>query len=169
MNGYSSIRPVILNTEVLLTRHRLEIVKKQLRILVADRNRHIRDFVKRELSAQHHEVILVSNVRDILRLARQKPGFDLIIVDPYFPELDHPIRFRRVTEQIGSTPVVLHTYLSSADCAELTGPRVSLIEKNGNSIDRLKQIILNIQAGVPPFGTIPEESPSLVKSNKVQT
>jgi len=127
-------------------------VKTALKILVAERNRHVREFLRRELFADYHEVILASRVADIHQAMRYHGPFDLIVLDPDLPELESLFLIRKLLHQINDTPVILHTCSSSADYSVFSGPRVSVVEKNGDSIERIQRIITIIQAWTDPVG-----------------
>jgi len=126
-------------------------VKKELRILIADRNRHVRDYLKRELSREHHEVLLADSVDEIMRLVRQQQPFNLIILDPDLPDMDNPLLLKRILGRMKHTPVIMHTYQSNITEGSFEDFQVSLIEKKGNSIENIKKIITNIQLDLEPF------------------
>jgi DNA-binding NtrC family response regulator len=125
-------------------------VKTALKILVAERNRHVREFLRRELFADHHQVHLASRVADIHKAMRNHGPFDLVILDPDLPELESLFLIRKLLHQVKETPVILHPRSSSIDCSVLSGPRVSVVEKNGDSIERIERIISIIQAWTEP-------------------
>lgn len=123
----------------------LRVMNMALCILVADRNRHVRDFIRRELSIDRHKVFEAGTIRELLGLISQKSCFDLIIFDPCFPGLEDPQQLQRVMDQVKPAPVIIHTCLNSLEGLRLEDPRVSLLEKSGNSIERIKQLILKMQ------------------------
>ncbi|MFH2132774.1 MAG: response regulator [bacterium] len=126
-------------------------MKKELRILIADRNRHVRDYLKRELSREHHEVLLADGVDEIMRLVQQQQPFNLIILDPDLLDMDNPSLLKRILGRMKQTPVIMHTYQSNITDEPFEDFQVSLIEKKGNSIENIKNFITNIQLDREPF------------------
>jgi DNA-binding NtrC family response regulator len=110
-------------------------------ILIADRNRHVRDFLKRELSAAGYRLQLAKDGREVLRWVRSGELFDLIILDPDLPDAGEIKILKTLQAQMPSVPIVIHTFL--ADYTQLPTDIGSLatVVKNGDSIDNLKKVV----------------------------
>ena len=115
-------------------------------ILIADRNRHVRDFLKRELSAVGYHLQLAKDGREVLRWIRSGELFDLIILDPDLPDAGEIKILKTLQTQMSSIPIVIHTFL--ADYTQLPDDIRSMatVVKNGNSIDNLKKVVAQILA-----------------------
>ena len=59
---------------------------KGITILIADRNRHVREFLKRELAAVGYRVRLAKNGREVLNWVNHYPPPDLLILDLNLPD-----------------------------------------------------------------------------------
>lgn len=113
-------------------------------ILIADRNRHIRDFLKREMSAAGYRLQLAKDGREVLKWIGSGALFDLIILDPDLPDAGEIRILKALQSQIPAIPVVIHTFLS--DYTQLPADMTSLaiVDKNEDSIDNLKKVIAHI-------------------------
>jgi len=125
---------------------------RPLTILIADRNPHVRDFLQRELTADGHRVRLAENGRQLIRLAAQLRPLDLIILDPDLPDSDTPGLLTELLGQTPPLPVVLHSCTPDYENTSARAIRLIFIEKKGNSIERLKQVISGIAARDPQAG-----------------
>ena len=61
-------------------------MKQGFTILIADRNPHIREFLRREMMAEGYRARLAKNGREVLRLVYQRGPLDLLILDPDLPD-----------------------------------------------------------------------------------
>ncbi|MBW1738006.1 MAG: response regulator [Deltaproteobacteria bacterium] len=59
---------------------------KKFTILIADRNRNVREFLKREMIAEGYRVRLAKNGQEVLKLAYQHGPLDLLILDMDLPD-----------------------------------------------------------------------------------
>lgn len=115
-------------------------------ILIADRNPRIRRFLKRELTAAGYRVRLVDNGKELLQLVYSGLKIDLLILDPDFPCRDAIDLSRKITARIPQLPVVLHSVRSAEELQDFGGGHIVHIEKNGNSVELLKETIHTILA-----------------------
>ena len=109
-------------------------------ILIADPNPHVRGFLKREMTAAGYDVKLAINLQELLYLAFQHNAVDLIIVDPDFPNVSVHDLLTRLTNRIPAIPVVVHTHDVSVGNDLEKEADLLIVEKRGNSIERLKQL-----------------------------
>jgi len=125
-------------------------VNRPLTILIADRNPNVRDFLRREVTADGHRVRLAQTGRQLIRLAALLRPLDLIILDPDLPDTDATGLLTELRAKTSSLPVILHSYTADYEKDGTIVKNAIFIEKQGNSIERLKQIIAEIGAGKPP-------------------
>jgi len=121
-------------------------------ILIADRNPHIRDFLSRELADCGYHVRSVHDANDLLRLICSDNSIDLLVLDPDFPCLDNHELAQIIAGRIPQIPVVLHCVPGSEDCLSPDNGGVVRIEKNGRSVETLKESIgriLGLRAPAP--------------------
>ena len=113
-------------------------------ILIADRNRHVRAFLKREMSAAGYRLQLAKDGREVLSWIRSGEFFDLIILDPDLPDAGEVKILKTLQSQRPAIPVVIHTFLS--DFAQLPADMrsLTLVVKNGDSVDNLKRVVAHL-------------------------
>jgi len=117
---------------------------RRFTILAADRNPHVRDFLKREMTAEGFQVDLAKNAREVLERVYQNESIDLVIIDPDMPDASQEELLAQLSDRIPNLPVVIHSF--STDYAyQKKGPSdVTFVEKEGKSIEALKRIVMEI-------------------------
>ncbi|MFC1489330.1 response regulator [Thermodesulfobacteriota bacterium] len=119
-------------------------MKQEFNILIADKNPHVREFLKREMIADGYRVHLAQNAQQLLKWVYHHKHLDLLIIDPDFPDTDVSPLLRKLQEQFPFLPVVVHAFLvddsghSDILCA------FPFVEKQGGSIEHLKKVVSNI-------------------------
>lgn len=113
-------------------------------ILIADRNRHVREFLKREMLADGYRVELASNGREVLEWIYRRHPLDLLILDLDLPGVGETSLFERLQNRVPTLPVVVHTFLSEYISHPAVLSSAALVEKKGNNIDRLKQVVYDV-------------------------
>jgi DNA-binding NtrC family response regulator len=128
-------------------------------ILIADRNRRVRDFLKREMLKEGFGVYLAENAGELIYEALNRNPLDLIIVDPDFPGAQTTDLLRELQRRCPPVPVVVHTHYVNSwpEAAGCSGAgRCLVIEKGGSSVEKLKQVasqMLNLNRGDPEQGS----------------
>lgn len=117
---------------------------KSNNILVADRNPHIRNFLRRELAACGYRVFMVENAKNLLKLIYSRSRIDLLILDPDFPGMEVIGTASKIANRIPQLPVVLFSIMGNDDISAFNAGNIFLVEKNGQSIDILKAVIQDI-------------------------
>ncbi len=113
-------------------------VSRPYKILVADRNPHVRRFLSRELSAAGFQVEAAASAKRLMEALGDEAGPDLLVVDPDLPDAESPALLAQICERWPAVPVVIHTFF-----CELTEQPQNLawtaacVEKNANSSDML--------------------------------
>jgi len=130
-----------------------EAVKRMFTILVADRNPHIRDFLKRELANDGFKVHLAKSAAEVLDWAFGPERLDLLILDPDLPDLKDEQLYEKLDSRIPALPVVIHGFLPVDDQWSEILDTLGFVEKMGNSIEPLKTLIYNL---LPNDGPSPE-------------
>ena len=119
-------------------------MKRKFAILVADRNPHVREFLKRELTAEGYQVRLAKSGKEVLRWVYDKHPLDLLILDLDLPDGIEPALLKKIEDRIPALPVVLHGFFSDyADHPNVLGSAV-FVEKRGNSVEQLKKVVLKL-------------------------
>jgi len=113
------------------------------KILIADRNRHVRDFLRRELTAEGYRVEVAADGREILHRINGNDPPHLLILDLEIPYLDEPELWDRLKERQPPLPLVIHTLLPQYP-TNLTLPlAAAFLEKKGD-MDLLKTVVAEV-------------------------
>ena len=87
-------------------------MKEQYKILIADRNPHVREFLKREMEAEGYDVRLAKNGREVLTWAYHQEQIDLLILDLNLPDENELCIPEKLQDRIPALPVVVHGFFS---------------------------------------------------------
>ena len=129
----------------------VSFVAKSCKILIADRNRHVRDFLRRELSAEGYEVEVARDGREVLSRINGDDPPHLLILDLEIPYLDEPEVWARLKDRQPALPVVIHTFLVEYP-TNLTLPiAAAFLEKKGDT-DLLKTVVAEVIEKYYPQG-----------------
>jgi CheY-like chemotaxis protein len=113
------------------------------KILIADRNRHVRDFLKRELTAEGYEVEVAADGREVLSRINDKDPPHLLILDLETPYLDEPDVWDILKKLQPPLPLIIHTLLPQYP-TNLTLPMTAaFLEKRGDT-DLLKAVVADV-------------------------
>ncbi len=118
-------------------------VAEQCKILIADRNRHVREFLRRELRAEGYRVEVAGDGREVLKLLESDEPPHLLILDLEIPNLDELEIWARLQDRQPPLPVVVHTFLPEYP-TRLTFPMAAaFLEKQGDT-DHLKGTVAEV-------------------------
>jgi len=121
----------------------VSFVANVCKILIADRNRHVRDFLRRELSAEGYRVEVARDGREVLGRIHGDDPPQLLILDLEIPYLDEPEVCARLQDRQPPLPVVIHTFLPESP-TNLTLPIAAVfLEKKGDT-DQLKAVVAEV-------------------------
>ncbi len=115
-------------------------LNSKFRILIADRNRHVREFLRREFLEAGYRVEVARDGREILQKADGGKSIHLLILDPETPYVGELEVLSRIREYHPGLPVVIYTFPGeSAEIAGLDQAAVRL-DKDGDT-ERLKAAV----------------------------
>jgi DNA-binding response OmpR family regulator len=104
----------------------------------------VRDFLRRELSAEGYEVALAGDGGQILAEMERENGMDLLVFDLEMPDADSSNIFEKIQKRRVPLPVVIHTFLTEESERDFSLNKGEIcIEKSGN-IDLLKTAIADM-------------------------
>lgn len=118
-------------------------MKKMFSILIADKNSNVRDFLRRELSAEGYEVAVAEDGGRILAEIERENGVDLIVFDLEMPDADSSKIFEKTRKRRPPLPVIVHTFLTEESERNNLGNSEIYIEKSGN-VGHLKAAIADM-------------------------
>jgi len=119
-------------------------VERKYTILIADRNPHVREFLRRELTAAGYRILLADKGRDVVNRVYQHEPVDLLILDPDLPDVEESAVLRKIRNRIPLLPVVVHTYVSDYETHQDLANAAAFVEKRGSSIENLRQVVSDI-------------------------
>ena len=113
-------------------------------ILVADRNRYVREFLRRELTGDGYEIILANSAQEILNLIHEKRDMHLLILDVDVPCAKELSILEKAENREPPLPVVVHSFFSDyREYASQSGTTV-FVEKTGSNVDQLKRVVSEV-------------------------
>ena len=110
-------------------------------ILIADRNGHVRDFLKREMMAEGYKIRVAKNAKEVLEWVYNHDPIHLVVLDPDLPDADEVPLLEKINDRIPTLPVVIHTFAPKNTIPPEILNKVIFVEKLGNSIEHLKKVI----------------------------
>ena len=116
-------------------------MEKELTILVLDRNRHVRLFLKRELERKGYKVLQVVETSELSNLSLKNTKADLIVLDPDLSDKRGIPIIETVLVSFPGVPIILHAFWRDKAYCSCDSSIIACVEKNGNSIERIKKII----------------------------
>jgi len=119
-------------------------LEERFNILIADRNPHVRELLRREMTLEGYKIKLAKTGREVINCVHNKDPLDLLILDPDLPDTDESFLLKKLGERIPPLPVVVHAFLSENSEQQDVLTTVTFVEKRGSSIDYLKKIVSEI-------------------------
>ncbi|RJP79213.1 MAG: response regulator [Desulfobacteraceae bacterium] len=110
-------------------------------ILVADRNKHIRELLKRELSDDGHQVIPAKTAAEVVEIVSTVNPIHLIIIDFDLPDRDSADIMRKLKSRFDDIPVIIHSHGSERQTGFLPSRQIYEIEKGSTSISQIKVLV----------------------------
>jgi len=114
-------------------------LKSEFTMLIADRNPHVRQLLKREMTAEGYRVAVAKDGRDVLQRAFSQEPLDLLIFDPDLPDAAEIIG--RLNDRIPRLPVIVHSLETDHSNYPSGNSHIVFVEKRGNSVERLKKVV----------------------------
>lgn len=121
------------------------------KILIADRNRHVRDLLRRELTAEGYQVEVAKDGREVLSQIDGDDPPQLLILDLEIPYLDEPEVWARLQDREPPLPVVIHSFLPEYPTKLSLPISGAFLEKKGDT-DRLKTVVAEVIGKHYPAG-----------------
>ena len=108
-------------------------------VLVADRNRHVRNLLERELRAEGYEVAAARNGREVVELL-ERGRVDLAILADDLPDSGGLEVLRAMRRRLIDTPVAVLTY-SPDETIDGLGEGRAVCVKKSEDMDALKAVV----------------------------
>ena len=117
---------------------------KEFTILISDRNKNVREYIRREMVSEGYRVQVARSARDILELVYYTESIDLLILDPDLFETEEIGLLEKIINRVPSLPVVVHAYSPDGIRQAEDFGSVHFVEKGGNSIEHLKTAVAHL-------------------------
>ena len=124
--------------------------------MIADRNRHVRDFLRRELLAEGYQVEAARDGREVLHLINGGDPPQLVILDLEIPYLDELEVLSRVGAHHPPIPVIIHTLLPEHPTRLAWPQAAAVLEKRGDT-DLLKTVVAEVLGQRQPEQAAPAQ------------
>lgn len=119
-------------------------VDKEIKILIAERNRNVRNLLQRELFEEGYQVILAGEDRELLRLLHDEHTADLLILDPDLPSsLSISELITLLHGSKPGLPIVIYTFLHDG-LNYWNMPGVATCLEKEEDITSLKKVITEL-------------------------
>jgi len=119
-------------------------VKNNFKILIADRNPHVREFLKREMSAAGYQVQTAETGQEVLKCVYKDESLDLLILDTDLPDTDEAVILQKLKNRLPYLPVILHTLPLNETGARKILTAEKIVDKSGSSVEQLKKAVFEI-------------------------
>jgi len=113
-------------------------------ILIADRNPHVRKFLRQELSTDGFHVLIAKNGQEVLRLLNEGDLPDLLILDLDIPHVSGLEILKKLQDQELRFPIVVHTFLTKYADHPAVRNSAAFVEKTGDNVDGFKLVINDV-------------------------
>jgi DNA-binding NtrC family response regulator len=100
-------------------------------------------------------VWIAENAKELLKHVYGQKQINLLVLDPDFPGIDATDLHQKLAVQLPQLSVVLHGISRTDDNVDVAGKSVLRIEKNGSSVEILKQTIRDILTDIERSGHRP--------------
>jgi len=113
------------------------------RILIADRNRHVREFLRREFREAGYSVQVAKDGREVLMMLDVNEPPEVLILDLEIPLVDGLEIVERLFERVPPLPVVIHSFLAEHTNQPALKKAAALVEKKGDT-NLLKRAVIEV-------------------------
>ncbi|NTW36145.1 MAG: response regulator [Syntrophobacteraceae bacterium] len=118
-------------------------------ILLTDRNRHVRELLRRELSCEGYRVETARDGREVLGFLYHVATVDLLILDLEIPYVAEVGLLRKLGQLRPELPVIIHSFSPEDGGPSIPVQTAALLEKSENT-DRLKTMVREVLAKTYP-------------------
>ena len=146
-------------------------MRYEFTILIADRNRHVRELLRREFEAGGYRVRLAKDGKQVLTVINSAEPLDLLILDLEIPYVDGVEIIERLKDRESPVPVVIHTFFSEDVKSSAVEKASAIVEKTGSNIDHLRSVVEKVLQKFYPrqFAHLKDTNKGTAKTTVLQT
>ena len=120
-------------------------MNKPIILLIADRNPHVREFLKREMMAEGYRIRLVKSGQELIDdVHNSGTRLDMVILDPDLPDANDLTLVHQIHQIVPGLPIVIHSLQTDVIHQLDAVYPVIFVEKKGSSVDHLKQAVKDL-------------------------
>lgn len=124
-------------------------MKDTFKILVADSNRNVREFLRRELLSQGYEIGVSGNGPELLSIIETDGLLDLLVLDPDLPLLDEEAVCSLLDGRLPPLPMILYGYGEERRHRSLLPFVCAFVERAGE-VETLEEAVVRALAAWYP-------------------
>jgi DNA-binding NtrC family response regulator len=113
-------------------------------VLIADRNRHVREFLRRELMSAGYLVQVAKDGREVMKMTAVDDPPDLLILDLDLPYVNGVSILEELQNRNSPMPVIVHTFHTEWMRHPTVQRAAGLCEKSGNNIQGIKETVAQV-------------------------
>lgn len=118
------------------------------RILIADRNRHVRDLLRRELMAEGYAAEAAKDGHEVWLMLNGGNPPDLVILDLEIPYLEDLVELARFREGEPSVPLIIFSFFP--DEADRIVPKAAAFLEKKEDTNHLKEVVAQVLGRLYP-------------------
>jgi CheY-like chemotaxis protein len=126
-------------------------VSEPCKILIADRNRHVRELLRRELMAEGYTVEVAKDGHEVWLMINGGNPPNLIILDLEIPYLEDLMRLAHFRDNEPSVPLIIFSFLPEED--DRTLPKAAAFLEKKEDTDHLKEVVAEVIGRYYPHRT----------------
>lgn len=119
-------------------------MQKRFTLLIADKNKNVRDFLRREFAADGYTVHVANDCNELMGFIGSEQPPDLLIFDLEMPFAGGPETLAQVQCRKPLLPVVVHSFLTEPTADHAVLRAAAVLEKKGSNVDSLKQVVMDV-------------------------
>jgi len=116
-------------------------MNKIFTILIADKNRNVREFLKREFSLAGFRIMLAKDGIELIDIVNGDPPPDLLICDLEMPFSDGVETLEQLQVLRPKLPVIIYTFLTEHASHKAISRVAAFLEKTGDDVEKLKKAV----------------------------
>ncbi len=132
-------------------------MRRHFTILIADRNRHVREFLQRELLAEGYRVEMAKDDQEVLAMIEAEIPPDLLILDLELPCGGGVELLERLQDRKNQVPVLIHSFLPENGNHPAIRGTAGFVEKCGDNINPFKTTVSEVLRKCYPRRFAPNE------------
>jgi DNA-binding NtrC family response regulator len=109
-------------------------------VLITDRNRYVRELLRRELAAAGYQTATAGNAGEIAARLAQGPPVDAIVLDDDIAGADCAAVVRAIRTHSRTLPVIVHGH-GVEEAAAALGEKFTIFVKKNEDLTRLKSAV----------------------------